>query len=83
MLCAILSCLFLSNLFWLSLPKQMHREQRVSEANTDLLFSLFNGVEEEDAQRRIHLVRRGRPKKPPPVFSRPRMLQVRTRSPVC
>ena len=50
-------------------------EQRVSEANTDLLFSLFNGVEEEDTQRKIHLVRRGRPKKPPPVFSRTRMLQ--------
>ena len=50
-------------------------EQRVSEANTDLLFSLFNGVEDEDTQRKIHLVRRGRPKKPPPVFSRTRMLQ--------
>ena len=50
-------------------------EHRVTEANTDLLFSLFNGVEEEDSQRKIHLVRRGRPRKPPPVFSRTRMLQ--------
>ena len=50
-------------------------EQRVSEANTDLLFSLFNGVEEEESQRKIHLVRRGRPKKPPPNFSRARLLQ--------
>ena len=31
-----------------------------SPANTDLLFSLFNSVEEEEAQRRIHVVRRGR-----------------------
>ena len=31
-----------------------------STANTDLLFSLFNSVEEEEAQRRIHVVRRGR-----------------------
>ena len=31
-----------------------------SAANTDLLFSLFNSVEEEEAQRRIHVVRRGR-----------------------
>ena len=38
------------------------RERTVSEANTDLLFSLFNSVEqdEEDAKRRIHLIRRGR-----------------------
>ena len=50
-------------------------EHRVSEANTDLLFSLFNGVEQEETQKKIHLVRRGRPKKPPPVFSRGRMLQ--------
>ena len=50
-------------------------EHRVTEANTDLLFSLFNGIEEEDSQRKIHLVRRGRPRKPPPVFSRTRMLQ--------
>ena len=46
-----------------------------SAANTDLLFSLFNGVEEEESQRKIHLVRRGRPKKPPPNFSRTRLLQ--------
>ena len=34
----------------------------VSEANTDLLFSLFNSVEQEEdeAKRRIHLIRRGR-----------------------
>ena len=32
----------------------------ISAANTDLLFSLFNSVEEEEAQRRIHVVRRGR-----------------------
>jgi hypothetical protein len=39
----------------------------VSEANTDLLFSLFNSVEAEEegggeggTKRRIHLVRRGR-----------------------
>ena len=50
-------------------------EQKVSEANTDLLFSLFNGVEEEESQRKIHLVRRGRPKKPPPNFNRSRLLQ--------
>ena len=50
-------------------------EQKVSEANTDLLFSLFNGVEEEESQRKIHLVRRGRPKKPPPNFQRTRLLQ--------
>ena len=31
-----------------------------SAANTDLLFSLFNSVEEEEEQRRIHIVRRGR-----------------------
>ena len=31
-----------------------------SAANTDLLFSLFNSVEEEEAQRRVHIVRRGR-----------------------
>ena len=57
--------------------EQMMRggEHRVTEANTDLLFSLFNGVEEDDSQRKIHLVRRGRPRKPPPVFSRTRMLQ--------
>jgi len=42
-------------------------ERTVTSANTDLLFSLFNGVEEEEAQRKIHLVRRGRPKKPPTV----------------
>jgi len=49
-------------------------EQTVTAANTDLLFSLFNGVEEDENQRQIHLVRRGRPKKPPPVH-RTRMLQ--------
>lgn len=38
-------------------------ERVISAANTDLLFSLFNSVEEEEAQRRIHVVRRGRPKK--------------------
>ena len=32
----------------------------ISQANTDLLFSLFNSVEEEETQRRIHVVRRGR-----------------------
>lgn len=31
-----------------------------SEADTDLLFSLFNSVTEEEAQRRVHIVRRGR-----------------------
>ena len=38
------------------------REKHIitSPANTDLLFSLFNSVEEEEAQRRIHVVRRGR-----------------------
>ena len=35
-------------------------ERIISAANTDLLFSLFNAVEEEEAQRRIHVVRRGR-----------------------
>ena len=35
-------------------------ERYVSAANTDLLFSLFNSLEEEEAQRRIHVVRRGR-----------------------
>ena len=35
-------------------------ERIISAANTDLLFSLFNSVEEEEAQRRIHVVRRGR-----------------------
>jgi len=55
--------------------KQGKSEHRVSEANTDLLFSLFNGIEEDDSQKKIQLVRRGRPKKPPPVFSRTRMLQ--------
>ena len=32
----------------------------ISAANTDLLFSLFNVVEEEEVQRRIHVVKRGR-----------------------
>ena len=50
-------------------------ERTVTAANTDLLFSLFNGVEEEETQRRIHLVRRGRPKKPPPVHRAARGLQ--------
>ena len=36
------------------------RAMITSTANTDLLFSLFNSVEEEEAQRRIHVVRRGR-----------------------
>ena len=36
------------------------RAMVTSTANTDLLFSLFNSVEEEEAQRRIHVVRRGR-----------------------
>eukprot|EP00090_Calanus_glacialis_P000500 TRINITY_DN10302_c0_g1_i1.p1 TRINITY_DN10302_c0_g1~~TRINITY_DN10302_c0_g1_i1.p1 ORF type:complete len:412 (-),score=97.72 TRINITY_DN10302_c0_g1_i1:1088-2323(-) len=49
-------------------------ERTVTAANTDLLFSLFNGVEEDENQRQIHLVRRGRPKKPPPMH-RTRMLQ--------
>ncbi len=46
--------------------KQPHQQASASErsvisaANTDLLFSLFNSVEEEEAQRRIHVVRRGR-----------------------
>ena len=35
-------------------------EKFVTAANTDLLFSLFNTIEEEEAQRRIHIVRRGR-----------------------
>ena len=35
-------------------------ERFVTAANTDLLFSLFNTIEEEEAQRRIHIVRRGR-----------------------
>ena len=39
-------------------PKE--RLMVTSAANTDLLFSLFNSVEEEEAQRRIHVVRRGR-----------------------
>merc|ERR1712107_717251 len=47
-------------------------ERTVTSANTDLLFSLFNGVEEEEAQRKIHLVRRGRPKKPPTAVQRMR-----------
>ena len=38
-------------------------ERMITAANTDLLFSLFNSVEEEEEQRRIHIVRRGRPKK--------------------
>ena len=33
---------------------------KTTAADTDLLFSLFNSVEEEEAQRRIHVVRRGR-----------------------
>ena len=49
-------------------------ERTVTAANTDLLFSLFNGVEEDESQRKIHLVRRGRPKKPPPMH-RTRMIQ--------
>ena len=57
------------------LEARSRTEHRVSEANTDLLFSLFNGVEEDNSQRKIHLVRRGRPRKPPPVFSRTRLLQ--------
>ncbi len=43
--------------------QQQHRRPErsvISAANTDLLFSLFNSVEEEEAQRRIHVVRRGR-----------------------
>ena len=51
-------------------------ERTVTSANTDLLFSLFNGVEEEEAQRKIHLVRRGRPKKPPTVHRVRGMQQV-------
>ena len=50
-------------------------ERTVTSANTDLLFSLFNGVEEEEAQRKIHLVRRGRPKKPPTAVQRVRGMQ--------
>ena len=57
------------------LDNKRSEQIRVSEANTDLLFSLFNGVEEDESQRKIHLVRRGRPKKPPPNFNRTRMLQ--------
>ncbi|XP_069683560.1 uncharacterized protein [Periplaneta americana] len=41
-----------------SLPRR-----EVSVANTDLLFSLFKGIEEE--QPKVTVVRRGRPKKPP------------------
>ena len=36
------------------------RTKIISAANTDLLFSLFNVVEEEEVQRRIHVVKRGR-----------------------
>ena len=37
------------------------KERKVSAANTDLLFSLFNTVETElDTKKKIHLVRRGR-----------------------
>ena len=35
-------------------------ERIISAANTDLLFSLFNSVEEEEVQKKIHVVRRGR-----------------------
>ncbi|XP_021913908.1 uncharacterized protein LOC110827008 isoform X1 [Zootermopsis nevadensis] len=41
----------------------LHPLREVSVANTDLLFSLFRGIEEE--QPRVTVVRRGRPKKPP------------------
>nr|CAD7198349.1 unnamed protein product [Timema douglasi] len=48
---------------------QRSRRQVISVANTDLLFSLFREVEEEERTRqgemRPTLVRRGRPKKPP------------------
>ena len=44
-----------------SMESGLRRPERfVSAANTDLLFSLFNTFEEEEAQRRIHIVRRGR-----------------------
>ena len=43
-----------------SVPMPKRAERFVSTANTDLLFSLFNTIEEEEAQRRIHIVRRGR-----------------------
>ena len=44
-----------------SMDSGLRRPERfVSAANTDLLFSLFNTIEEEEAQRRIHIVRRGR-----------------------
>ena len=44
-----------------SMESGLRRPERfVSAANTDLLFSLFNTIEEEEAQRRIHIVRRGR-----------------------
>ncbi|KAJ9575727.1 hypothetical protein L9F63_007373, partial [Diploptera punctata] len=42
-------------------PEEGRRE--VSVANTDLLFSLFRGIEDE--QPKVTVVRRGRPKKPP------------------
>jgi hypothetical protein len=41
-------------------PSLKRPERFVSAANTDLLFSLFNTIEEEEAQRKIHIVRRGR-----------------------
>ncbi len=36
------------------------RERSMSSANTDLLFSLFNGIENEGDKKKIQLVRRGR-----------------------
>ena len=43
-----------------STPANSVRTKIISAANTDLLFSLFNVVEEEEVQRRIHVVKRGR-----------------------
>merc|ERR1719367_282863 len=54
------------------------REKHIitSPANTDLLFSLFNSVEEEEAQRRIHVVRRGRPKKVPSTVNSTKIVHI-------
>lgn len=42
--------------------EEMLRERSscMSSANTDLLFSLFNGIENEGEKKKIQLVRRGR-----------------------
>ena len=43
-----------------STPVNSVRTKIISAANPGLLFSLFNVVEEEEVQRRIHVVKRGR-----------------------